>query len=434
MKMHEFKKAYDRFVNSKPATVVLSVATAILIWFIVSVNLYPTTPVTFYNIPLIVETEGTSAAKNGLNVVSCNVETVSVQIIGSRSKVGTLTEADLIAYASAENVSSAGETTLDIKVRSDRNIAFEVNTVSPARANVVFDKIETQSFAVTPSFPNLIVTSGHTMSDVTCEPAVIDITGPSARLEEISKVVITSQKEGEIDSSHVLYTTDVTLYNAENSIIDPEGLTIPTVNFKIDIPVMTQKTMPLSYVLRNVPSGFDERWLRERLILSTETLTFASNDAALANQESWDLGYYPSLSDIGLDYSYTFDVPEKEGIINQSGIKQVTLTLDSEGLSEREFVLGKDNFSIVNAPENYDFRVITETLTIKVIGPTEVLEELSTSDIVVKVDLLNHNTSQSTSFTADTQVSFSNVSTVWASQPYRITIEQTERTAETATE
>lgn len=430
MKMHEFKKAYDKFVNSKPATMVLSIAAAILIWFIVSVTLYPTTPVTFYNIPLVVETEGTSADKSGLNVVSCNVETVNVQIIGSRSKIGTLTEEDLIAYAPAENVSSAGETTLEIKVRSEKNVDFEVKTVSPAKASVVFDKIETRNFAVTASFPNLVVTAGHTMSDVTCEPSTIDITGPSVQLDEISKVVITSLKEGEIDSSHVLYTTDVTLYNAENSIIDPENLTIPTVNFKIDIPVMTQKTLPLSYVLRNIPSGFDEKWLRERLILSTKTLTFASNDAALANQESWDLGYYPSLSDIGLDYSYTFDVPEKEGIINQSGIKQVTLTLDSEGLSEREFVLSKENFSIVNQPENYDFNVITEELTIRVIGPTAVLDELSTSDIMVKVDLRNHNTAQSTSFTADTQVSFSNASTVWAAQPYRITIEQTERTSE----
>ncbi len=433
MKMSELKKTYDKLAQSKPATIVLSIAVAILIWFIVSVTLYPTTPVTFYNIPLVVETEGTSAAQNGLNVVSCSVEKVNVQIVGARSKIGTLSEEDLTAYASAENVTTTGEVTLDIHVRSSENVSFEVNMISPSRANVTFDRIETQSFEVTPSFPNIVVTSGHTMDQVTCEPSTIEITGPTAQLEEISKVVVTSAKAEQIDSSYVLYTTDVTLYNAQNSVIDTEQLTIPTVNFKIDISVLTQKTLPLSYVIRNVPRGFDEQWLRERLVLSNEELTFASSDAALANQESWDLGYYPSLSEIGLDYSYTFNVPEKEGIINQSGVKQVTLTLDSEGLEERVFTVAGEDISVINQPTNYDFNVITEKLSITVVGPSEVLDELSTSDIVVTADLSNHNPSQSSSFSADVQISFNGVSTVWAAEPYRITLEQTEREAGTTT-
>lgn len=431
-KMHEIKGVFDKLTQSKPATVVLSVAFAILIWFTISVTLYPTTPKTFYSIPVKVELEGTQAGENGLSVVSCDVQTVNVQIEGSRSKIGVLTEENLTAYAVVENVTGTGVFPLEITVKSDTNVDFVVKTVSPAHANVTFDRIETRSFEVEPAFPNIVITPGHTMSDATCNPPTIEITGPTAQLDEIDRVVANSDKKEEIDGSYVLYTSDVILYNKENSVLDAEKLTIPVTNFKIDIPVLTQAELPLTYEIRNVPRDFSEdelKWLRSRLKLSTEKITLASNNASLANQQNWHLGFI-KLEEIGLNYSTTFTVPEKEGVINQSGLQQVTLTLDSEGLEEREFIVNADNVSVVNAPANYDFKVITKQVCITVIGPPEELDALSTTDIVLEIDLTNHNADQVASFSRDPVISFNNSNNVWASGVYKIALERVEKTAE----
>ncbi len=422
MQMSKLKSLMNRLSNSKPATIILSVAVALLIWFTISVTVYPTTPVTFYNVPLVVETEGTAAELYGLSVVSSSVETVNVQIEGSRSKIGSLSEEDLIASVSLDHVNAAGEYPLEITVKSTKNIDFAVNSISPSRANVTFDKIETRSFPVTPEFPNVVIKAGHTMNEVTCNPATIDITAPSAQLDAISKVVVKSDKYAEIDSSYVLYSSNVTLYNEDNSILDKEAYEMPTVNFMIDIPVLTQKELPLTYDVRNVPSNFDMEWLRKRLILSADTITLAANSASLINQEQWNLGYL-KLEDIHLRYSNVFTVPVADGVINQSGLQEVTLTLDPEGLEMRSFKVGSDNISIINAPSNYDFKVITKELTISVIGPPEVLDELRTKDIVVTVDLTNYNVAQSQSFTGDSQISFSGASNVWASGVYKIAID-----------
>ncbi len=432
-KMHEIKGTFDRLTQSKPATVVLSIAFAILIWFTISVTLYPTTPKTFYNIPLKVELEGTQAGANGLSVVSYDVETVTVQIEGNRSKIGVLTEENLTAYAVVENVTGTGEFPLEIDVRSDANVSFEVKNVSPAHTNVTFDRIETRSFTVEPAFPNIVITPGHTLNEATCTPSTIEITGPTAQLDEIDRVVANSDKKEEIDGSYVLYTSDVILYNKENSLLDAEKLTIPVTNFKIDIPVLTQAELPLTYEIRNVPSNFGEenmKWLRERLKLSTETITLASNNAALANQENWHLGFI-KLEEIGLNFSTTFNVPEKEGVINQSGLQQVTLTLDSEGLEEREFIVNADNVTVINKPSGYDFKVITKAVTITVIGLPEELDELSTADIELTVDLMNHNADQITSFSRDPLISFNNTNGVWASGVYKIALERVEKGTET---
>ena len=117
-------------------------------------------------------------------------------------------------------------------------------------------------------------------------------------------------------------------------------------------------------------------------------------------------------------------------MINQSGLQQVTLTLDSEGLEEREFIVNANNVSVVNAPANYDFKVITKEVRITVIGPPEELDALSTTDIVLEIDLTNHNADQMVSFSRDPVISFNNSKHVWASGVYKIALERVEKTTE----
>ena len=67
-----------------------SVAIAIVLWFVISIAIYPTTPRTLHHVPLKVEIAGTSAEENGLSVIDYDVQDVTVQIEGNRSKVGNI--------------------------------------------------------------------------------------------------------------------------------------------------------------------------------------------------------------------------------------------------------------------------------------------------------------------------------------------------------
>ncbi len=420
-RLHEMKQRLNTIFSSRLSMIILSILTAILIWFTVSVTIYPTTPRTIYNVPLVVELEGSTAEASGLSVVSSDVETVTVQIVGDRSQVGILSAEDLTAYAEVRNISSAGQYSLDISVRANSNVAFETNSISPAHVNVEFDRIETRTYEVTAELPNIVVTAGHTMDTITCDPATIDITGPSVQLDEIGSVVVTSDKAAELDSSYSLYSSEILLYTKEGAMMDTESLEIPAENFQINVPVLTQQQLQLTYDVLNASSTFDIDWLRERLHLSDETITYASTNPSLAEKDSWNMGYI-KLEEIDLDFSKTFTIEEKEGYINQSGIQEVTLTLDSEGLSKRDFTISSDNIFVVNAPSTCEFEIITKSLTISVIGPTEVLDELSTKDIMVTVDLLNYNISQSASFSYDSTITFNDNNQVWAFGTYKIAL------------
>lgn len=432
-KIHDFQNFLAGLINTKPVSVVVSILCAILIWFSVSVTIYQTTHVTFYNIPLTVDLTGTSAEANGLSAVSCDVQTVNVQLEGNRAQIGRLTQEDLKANIVTGNINTIGEFYFEISIEADKNISFS-STISPDHATVELDKIETRTYDVTASVPNVQATAGHAMDkdDITFEPAQIEITGPSTQLDKINRVEAYSEKALKIDSLYSLYTSEVRVYTAEGAVMDTDDLEIPSTNFQITIPVLTQKELELTYEIRNAPSNFDLEWLQERLHLSEKTITLASQTSTVfAEREDWNLGFI-KLDDITLDYEHDFPVEPGEEFIDQSGLQQVELTLDNQGLASREFQVSNSNISVINAPKNYNITIITKNLPVTVIGTEEELEELSTQDIFVTVDLLNYNITQSTSFTADASVSFYGDETrLWAVGLYKVALDFEEQEIET---
>ena len=86
---------------------ITSVAIAIVLWFVISIAIYPTTPRTLHHVPLKVEIAGTSAEENGLSVIDYDIKDVTVQIEGKRSKVGNIEADNLTAEAVVENVTSS---------------------------------------------------------------------------------------------------------------------------------------------------------------------------------------------------------------------------------------------------------------------------------------------------------------------------------------
>ncbi len=446
-KIREIPDFFERLFDTRPFSIVFSIVCAILIWFAVSVTAYKTTHVTFYNIPVMPDLTGTLAEANGLSVVSCDVEKVTVEIEGNRFQIGRLTQEDLTAYLQIGNISTTGEFNFEIAVKSDTNISFNAVNIVPAQAVVKLDKIETRSYDVTASFPNVKVSAGHVLKqdEVVCEPSVIEITGPSAQLDEIAKAEIYTDKSVEIDSLYSLYANEVKLYTEEGALLDMDHLEIPNTNFQVTIPVLTQKELSLTYDIRSVPNGFDLNWFRKRLHLSQENITLASRtNTAFADRDNFNIGVV-ALNSISLNYSEIFDIDLKEEFINQSNFEQVTLSLDNEGLDSREIFLTSDNVSIINAPSDYDCQAIMKGTPVIIVGEKEELDNLSTQDIVATVDLLGYNVRQSSTDRLDALISISpklsdtsndNLVRVWAVGTYRVdvyfTIKQEETVPETA--
>ncbi len=216
--------------------------------------------------------------------------------------------------------------------------------------------------------------------------------------------------------------------------MDATNFSYDMARFSNEVPVLYQKSLDITYQITNAPSDFDLDCLN--LTLSESQILLAAPSSTIDEMSEFNIGSI-ALRDIDLDFSQDFTVSIPDDYTNQSGFSTVTLTLDSTGLAKKDFVL--TDISVVNAPASYDFEVLTSQLTVSIIGPEEVLEELDASDITANVDLLSYSVqadavdSDTVTFNYTPTISCSKYDNVWAVGDYRVAVQGTSTTATTTT-
>lgn len=380
-------RLFSYLFNTKMGTMIFSVITAIFLWFAISISLYPTTPRTISHIPLTVDITGTAAELNGYSVIDYNVEEITVQIEGNRSQIGNLDANDMIATPVIENVTSSGVKTLEISVSSKDGTQFTVKSISPKSVNVRFDKIVTKKYPIQDDISKVTSTDNCIINtdEVNVTPNEVEVSGPETILNRISYAAAVIPKERELSATTILTTDQLEFRDENDTPVQSSHLDYALSNYAIEIPVQYTQELDITYQLRNVPTTFDETYLRSILKQSADHITLAAPDANLDAETAFSIGQL-SLSDIGLNFSkdYTLEIPENYE--NLSGITSVNLSLDSSNLVEKEFVV--TDISIMNAPTTYNMTVDTSQLTVTMIGPKNQIEQLSAADLTVTVNLL----------------------------------------------
>lgn len=415
--------------NNNTAMIIYSIIIAILIWFVISITIYPTTPKTLSNIPLEIDITGTSAEENDLSVISASAKNVTVTIKGERSRIGSLTADDLVATAVIENVNSAGEKSLNINVTGkDSDVKFEVTEIKPSKVDVMFDRIDTREYDLTVNAPNITAADGLYMdkSEFKVNPSVIEITGPSKQLDSIDKAQVYVDTKQEINTAYTFHSKDVVLYDKNESKINTDNLTYNSEDFTIDIPVYMQKELDFTYDIRYAPANFDVSSLN--IELNVDKISLASPNDELQNIDTWSIGSIP-LYDLDWDFNKSFTIEVPSNYKNLSNVSTVTAKLNQEGLAKKTVTV--NDISIVNAPSNYDCTVNTYGLTFDIIGPEDDIAEITEKDILVSVDLLKY-TVQSSNFTADATISFPKYDKVWAVGLQKVSVTATPTTKNSA--
>lgn len=380
-------RLWSYLFNTKMGTMIFSIVTAIFIWFAISINIYPTTPRTIANIPLVVDITGTAAELNGYSVIDYAVQEVTVQIEGDRSRIGNLDAENMLASAVIENITSSGVKTLDISVSSKDGTQFTVKSISPKTVNVRFDKVITKKYPIQGDIAKVTSVDSCVINtdEVKVTPNEVEITGPEAVLNRISYAAAVIPKERELSAAAIL-VTDQLEFRDENGVpVEDSHLEYALSTYAVEIPVQYTQELEISYQLRNVPASFDEAYLRSILKQSQDHITLAAPDANLNAETAFSIGQI-SLTDIGLDFSkdYVLEIPENYE--NLSGVSSVNLTLDATDLVQKEFVV--TDISIMNAPTTYNMTVDTGQLTVTMIGPKSQINQLSAADLTVTVNLL----------------------------------------------
>lgn len=433
----KFLKVFrEKYMTSNVSLMVFSIIIAVIAWLYISMTQYPTVQKTVENIPLSIDISGSAAGQNGLSVVDCNVKNVKVELLSSRTEVGYLSNETLEAYFDADSVSTAGKKNLSIKIRSENGVKYEVKSITPSSASVEFDKIESREYPVTPLAPNVSLVDGKEINpdEFVCDPAVVRITGPSAKLDKIDKISAVTNSELSLSSTYVINADELVLFTDTGAEIDQSSLKFSDSSFSITIPVRTQKTVSLTVSIVNAPNNFDVDSVK--LKLSADKVTLACNNSQTEIPDELDLGLI-ALNEIKPGFSKTLSLSKRladSEFINVSNLETVTVTLDDEGLDQKNLTLDQSRISISNVPDSsYEYSVLTQAMDIMVVGPKDTISEITADDIIADVNLLNMNINTD-QFNSNVVFSCPSYDNVWVTTVSKVSVQRTKvEPASTAT-
>lgn len=412
-------KGLARFFFGDLRIVLISVFLAFIAWFMISVNEFPEIDKSLIGIPI--EAEPTDFMKtNNLQIIGDYTGTTDIRISGKRYDISDLKAEDFTASLDLTNVRRAGTYDLSVTIACKKDkVDYSLVENTQMAVTITVDEIATREFPITASAPDISLPEGYYVDEITSNPPTVTITGSVSVLDEISRVEANASYDGSTLESHEV-NTGLTIYKNNGSRLDNSTVKFSTENVLVNIPILIQKELPLKFRFTGVPQNFDIDTLK--YTMQPESIMVAAPDGSINNLSELELEDPISLTDIRINQTVsTVPIKLPDGYKNLSGMNSVRITWDIADYSKLDFPVS--NITIVNEPDNMDVSVITQELTLTVIGPSEDISSLSSSDFYVTANLLStslHDGSQDVPVSVI--ISGSSGKTCWAVGSYKITV------------
>ncbi len=410
------------FRKTRPKDLFLAVKAfilAILIWFIFSITLYPTTVQTYNNVPLQkITVEGTIAKDYMLSPVSTDVSEIKVKILGKRYEIGDLSSNDLIAKVVIEDVNKPGEYDLNVKVTSKNNKKFEVQEVYPKTVKVTFDTLAEKTFMIDAQAPNISTTQEYIMEPAIARPSTVKISGPKQKVEAITNVVLKTTVKDTLTESFSTSDTKYILYNGD-TVIKNTPFTFSEPSPSIDVPIYLQKELPLTFDFINVPKNFDLSSLP--YTMDYNQITIAAPKSALENLSEIHIGYI-DVNRIYNGSKFVLPLDLGDNYKNLSGYEDISIKFPLSNYKTKTISLKTDKLIPINTPNNYNTTIQTNTISqVKVIGPANIIDKISSKDFVGEIDLLDIDLKETT-YNAPVNIYSPYYNNVWINGSHTVTI------------
>ena len=294
--------------------------------------------------------------------------------------------------------------------KAELHISFTVNNIF-TESNVIFriSKRVTQTVSINASFQGELLDQCY-IGTVDVEPKQIELTGPEYYLDNVAYALLVFGEAEEIDRSFDKdslvetfdlsseNTGDVVSYQLVLKTVKGEDYNNNSISYgsehTVTVPVYRKAKFALALDDSSVKygAGAEKDNTSFRLDPSEIELTGIPAEIEQMDKTIYITPKIDTRTITELDESqenYVFErsvrIPIPEGLTSRSDISEATLTVTISGLTSKDFVVR--NIRVVNLPEGYEAEVITESLTVTLRGPSELIEALKADDIYAEIDL-----------------------------------------------
>lgn len=398
MKKNKNKKS---IFDDKRIVVGLALLLGFLAWVIVAGFVNPGSSKPIPNVPIKYTYNEDVYKERELMIVSEHKdEYVDVQVTGDGAVIGPLAYSSVDIYPDYTQVTGPGTYELPLrynKVATGNYNVTEWTVVTDGHSlnnvkrtvSVTFEEVETKNFTVNVKADGVAAATGY-MKD-TPRTDTVELYGPQSKVELVSQVVAEVTAEETLTTQKKYVGVVPKLLDENGGELDPEtlGITMTPETLTVEVPILEVHTVKLSVNFVNVPQYFDEDWLRERMQLSVDEVQVAGPSSAFET-----LSGAIAVTDIDLSQltttweseALTISLPKDSGMRILDEQRTVTVTFDMTGVVEKSFEVAVDESNVQNGPRNATITPQSETVTVKLLGPEEQINNILAENISVRIE------------------------------------------------
>lgn len=390
------KKTDKPLAENNLFMLIISVVSAFILWIVLSLTAFPETTVVLREVPIDYSLDGSYADVTGISVLDMSDTTANVRINGQRYLIGDYSNDDIHIGINLDTVRAPGVYDLPLVVTSTNGDAIDVDTIEPSTVKVEFDYMITKSFSVadgtlTADISNISAADGYIVdpTEVIIEPSVVEIYGPRDYVNQVTSCEVKVQSGATVMTTLQTSNTSVTLYNGEN-IVNDSKISVQSENgFALTIPVYMRKDMKLDVEIQTYFDQFDISSLK--YTINPSEITVRSQSDRISNIDEITLGYV-DLRSLDISSNIILPINNTDYYTNISGYDTATVTFDFENYSTKTLTINNSQIYPINVPNGYQVDVETDRINnIKVIGPSEIIEQIDSKDLIAQIDMLDYN-------------------------------------------
>ena len=380
------KKIY----NSKAFWMIVSLLASLAIWVYVTSVETDESKTTFRGVKVELVGEDILRDSKNLVVTDMDTSTVTVEVVGPRRIIGSLSSDQLVAQVDVSKLSRAAYTSQQYTIvypdGTDTSKLSESRR-TPETINFMVSAQTSKSIQVRGSFDGSLA-EGYTAEMPVFEPSTITITGSEAYLKDVEYAWVTFGKEN-VDSTYSV-ETGFTLMDANNEPCSTTGISFSTDVVTATLPLLTLKEVNLDV---NIIEGAGATKANTKITIDPVSVTLAGDSSLLAGMNKIILATI-DLTDFSSTFTETYTIPIDNELKNTTGVTKATVTVEIVGLETKTFRV--TNFSCITATEGYEADIITESKEITLRGTPEALAQIKAENIRAVADLTDYKESTGT--------------------------------------
>ncbi len=390
-----FHRVAKGFVNNFK-TIIQALVFSVIIWVFISVQIFPDVSIHITDIPLKCEPT-TLMTEEDLQIVSVDTSKVTVLIRGKRYSISRFSKDNFEAVCDLSRVYEAGEfdVPIDITLNDTAEDCQIVTDNLSAKVKVI--KIVSREMELIPNTDSLAIADEMQIEgEVTASPSVITITGEESLVNSIGHIEAVASYDGTLDHSEGV-SANLEFFNTSGIKIARPDLTYNSNDIVVSVPVYKIKTLPVQVRFTGTigNSSFDPDDLDYSM--SINEITIGSPDSSTDKLDAIDIGEISlaALTLKDLQGGVTLPVELPDGYKNISGNRTITVTFpDADNFGQLGFTVPSENFTIINNPSKYDVKVLTNQIVVNVVGYSDYIQTMTSSDIYATINLLGVDISE----------------------------------------